>query len=99
MPVVNQRVKHTIIKSYGGKNKSVVSLYMTCFHEHSNSHDGEVLAFGGDFVPVTITGIFTYINFSSYLPYEVSTWFKFMSALLSSFWQISQITKSHGLRE
>ena len=30
-----QRAKLTTIKSYGGQ-KLGVSLYMTCFHEHSN---------------------------------------------------------------
>ena len=58
-----------------------------------------MLAFVGDFVPETITGIFTYNKCSSYRRDDVSPWFKFMSDLLSSFWQISQVTKSHGFHE
>ena len=36
----------------------VVSSYLTCFYEHKHLHDGEVLVFGGDSVPVITTGIF-----------------------------------------
>ena len=72
---------------------------MTCFHEHIHLHDGEVLVFGVDSIPVIITGMFTYIKCSSYLRDGLSPWSKFMSELLSSFWKISQITKSHVLHE
>ena len=89
-----QRVKHNKIKSYGGKKKTGGFFIYDTFHEHSNQHDGEMLAFVGDFVPETITGIFTYNKCSSYQRDDVSPWFKFMSDLLSSFWQISLITKS-----
>ena len=40
-----------------------------------------------------------YWNFYKYSSYQLSPWLKFMSDLLSSFWQISQITKTHGPHE